>query len=111
MFKNSKLSSYKVEKIIECFCLATKKLLCHNRKTVTMVHFYMSFKPMGQFVGVVELDESFFGPTRSCRLGRGSTKQPVFGIYERDGRIYTELVSNCSAKTLQKIVPVPKALS
>ncbi len=122
MFKNSKLSSYKVEKIIECFCLdidvtKTAQLLCHYRKTInryygTFRHLIHEFqtREMGQFVGVVELDESFFGPTRvrgrpgPRKRGRGSTKQPVFGIYERDGRIYTELVSNCSAKTLQKIV-------
>ena len=108
MFKNSKLSRYKVEKIIECFCLdidATKTaaLLHHNRKTINryygtfrhLIHEYQT-REMDQFVGVVELDESFFGPTRvrgrpgPRKRGRGSTKQPVFGI--------------CSAKTLQKII-------
>jgi len=122
MFKNSKLSRYRVEKIIECFCLdieATKtaQLLRHNRKTInryygTFRHLIHEFQKqqMDQFVGVVELDESFFGPTRvrgrpgPRKRGRGTTKQPVFGIYDRDGRIYTELVSDCSAKTLQKII-------
>ena len=122
MFNNSKLSRYKVEKILECFCLdidATKtaQLLRHNRKTINryygtfrqLIHEFQT-REMDRFVGVVELDESFFGPTRvrgrpgPRKRGRGSTKQPVFGIYERDGRIYTELVSNCSARTLQKII-------
>jgi len=122
MFKNSKLSRYKVEKIIECFCLdidATKTalLLRHNRKTIN--RYFGLFRQLiqesqkqglEQIVGVVELDESFFGPTRvrgrpsPRKRGRGTTKQPVFGIYERNGRIYTELVSNCSAMTLQKII-------
>jgi transposase len=65
---------------------------------------------MEKFFGVVEVDESFFGPARvrgrpgPRKRGRGSTKQPVFGIYERNGRVYTELVNDCSAKSLQKII-------
>lgn len=63
-----------------------------------------------QIVGVVEVDESFFGPTRirgrpgPRKRGRGTLKQPVFGIYEREGSVYTELVTDCSAKTLQSII-------
>jgi transposase-like protein len=122
MFENSKLSGYRVAKIVECFCLdidasKTAQLLRLNRKTVNryfgtfrhLIHQYQTTE-MAQFVGIVELDESFFGPTRvrgrpgPRKRGRGTTKQPVFGIYERNGRIYTELVSNCSALTLQKII-------
>ena len=122
MFENSKLSSYRVAKIVECFCLdidasKTAQLLRLNRKTVN--RYFGTFRrliqqhqttEMAQFVGIVELDESFFGPNRvrgrpgPRKRGRGTTKQPVFGIYERNGRIYTELVSNCSALTLQKII-------
>ena len=122
MFDNSKLSSYRVAKIVECFCLdidasKTAQLLRLNRKTVNryfgtfrrLIQQYQTTE-MAQFVGIVELDESFFGPNRvrgrpgPRKRGRGTTKQPVFGIYERNGRIYTELVSNCSALTLQKII-------
>ena len=65
---------------------------------------------MDQLVGAIEPNESFFDPTRvrgrsgPRKRGRGTTKQPVFGIHDRDGRIYTELVGDCSSKTLQKIV-------
>ena len=38
------------------------------------------------------------------KRGRGTLKQPVFGIYERNGAVYTELVPDCSAKTLQSII-------
>lgn len=122
MFENSKLSSYRVAKIVECFCLdidasKTAQLLRLNRKTVNryfgtfrrLIQQYQTTE-MAQFVGIVELDESFFGPNRvrgrpgPRKRGRGTTKQPVFGIYERNGRIYTELVTNCSALTLQKII-------
>ena len=122
MFENSKLSSYRVAKNVECFCLdidasKTAQMLRLNRKTVNryfgtfrcLIQQYQTTE-MAQFVGIVELDESFFGPNRvrgrpgPRKRGRGTTKQPVFGIYERNGRIYTELVSNCSALTLQKII-------
>ena len=122
MFKNSKLSRYKVGKIIECFCIdidATKTalLLKLNRKTVN--RYFLAFRRLiylhqvsqkEQILGVVEVDESFFGPTRVCgrpgprKRGRGTLKQPVFGIYEREGAVYTELVTDCSAKTLQAII-------
>jgi len=122
MFKNSKLSRYKVGKIIECFCIdidATKTalLLKLNRKTVN--RYFLAFRRLlhdhqlsqkEQILGVVEVDESFFGPARirgrpgPRKRGRGTLKQPVFGIYERDGLVYTELVTDCSAKTLQAII-------
>ena len=122
MFVNSKLSRYKIGKIIECFCIdidATKTalLLKLNRKTVNryflafrrLIHAYQMAQKQ-QILGVVEVDESFFGPARvrgrpgPRKRGRGTLKQPVFGIYERDGLVYTELVTDCSAKTLQAII-------
>jgi transposase-like protein len=65
---------------------------------------------MRKFVGVVELDESYFGcilkrgVPGAPKKGRGTNKQPVFGIFERNGRVYTEVVSDCSSKTLQSII-------
>ena len=122
MFVNSKLSRYKIGKIIECFCIdidATKTalLLKLNRKIVN--RYFLAFRRLihdyqlsqkEQILGVVEVDESFFGPARirgrpgPRKRGRGTLKQPVFGIYERDGVVYTELVADCSAKTLQAII-------
>ena len=58
---------------------------------------------------MVEVDESFFGPSRvrgrpgPRKKDLGTLKQPVFGIYERDSLVYTEIVTDCSAKTLQDI--------
>jgi len=31
-------------------------------------------------------------------------KTAVFGIFERDGKVYTQIVSNCSKATLQGII-------
>ena len=122
MFINSKLSKYKIKKIIKCFCIdidasKTAQLLKLNRKTIN--RYFNAFRTLiyqhqcaekKQFIGVVEVDESFFGAARlrgrpgPRKRGRGTLKQPVFGIYERNGRVYTELVSNCSAATLQGII-------
>jgi transposase len=51
--------------------------------------------------GKIEADESYFGGKRKGNRGRGAhNKQPVFGILERNGRVYTAVIENVSAKTL-----------
>ena len=56
--------------------------------------------------GVVEVDESFFGARRvKGRRGRGAYgRTVVFGIFERQGHVYTEIVPDCSKPTLQGII-------
>ena len=59
------------------------------------------------FGGEVEVDESyFFGGRRSKgRRGRGAAgKTIVFGIFQRNGQVYTELVPDCRKPTLQTII-------
>lgn len=51
--------------------------------------------------GKIEADESYFGGKRKGNRGRGAfNKQAVFGILERDGKVYTAVVDNVSAETL-----------
>jgi transposase-like protein len=56
------------------------------------------------------VDESYFGARRKrgyrgkLKRGRGTLKQPVFGIFKRNGRVYTEIVPNCKKPTLQAII-------
>lgn len=51
--------------------------------------------------GLVEADESYFGGKRKGNRGRGAfNKQAVFGILERDGRVYTAVIDDVSAETL-----------
>jgi len=63
---------------------------------------------MKKFVGEVEVDGSYFGPRRvkgkSTKRGRGIHRQPVFGIYERNGRVYTEINPDCERKTPRAII-------
>ena len=54
------------------------------------------------FRGSAEVDESYFGPRRvKGKVGRGAGKKtPVFGIFKRKGKVYTEVVPDCSKATL-----------
>ena len=58
------------------------------------------------FAGEVELDESYFGARRvRGKRGRGASgKTPVFGLLKRNGKVYTEIVPDCSKATLQAII-------
>lgn len=66
--------------------------------------------------GEVEFDESYFGARRKrgfqgkLKRGRGTLKQPVFGLFKRKGRVLTEIVPDCKKKTLQALIlgPVSK---
>lgn len=58
------------------------------------------------FSGQIECDESYFGSRhQKGKRGRGAeNKHIVFGIYKRNGKVYTEIVKNVKAKTLQAII-------
>ena len=63
-----------------------------------------------KLLGRVEVDESYFGVKRhrgyrgKLKRGRGALKQPVSGVFERDGRVYTEIVPDCKRLTLQAVM-------
>ena len=56
--------------------------------------------------GEIEVDESWFGTRRvKGKRGRGAYgKTIVFGIFKRQGRVYTEIVPDCSKNTLQGVI-------
>ena len=122
MLIRAKISKYKLKKIIKYFCadiLASKtsKLIGINRNTIN--RYYNIFRvlihiaqvnDLIKIFGKAEVDESYFGASRikgnhaKLKRGRGTTKQPVFGILERNGKVYTEIVPDCKKKTLQDII-------
>ncbi len=63
--------------------------------------------------GEVEVDESYFGARRvRGKKGRGAAgKTIVFGILERQGKIYTEIVPDASKKQLQAAIRGKVALT
>lgn len=58
------------------------------------------------FAGEVEVDESYFGAKRiRGKRGRGARgKTIVFGIFQRNGFVYTEIVPNVQQRTLQRVI-------
>lgn len=123
LIKYSKLSDFRIKKILKCFCLdltakQTSELLSINRNTIN--HYYNVFRQniyqnqieaLRKFKGNIEVDESYFGPRRlrgrhhpKSKRGRGTHKQPVFGVYERNSHVYTEIIPNCKKRTLHAII-------
>ncbi len=58
------------------------------------------------FTGEVEIDESYFGARRvRGKRGRGAGgKTPVVGLLKRGGKVFTEIVENCSKQALMPII-------
>jgi len=58
------------------------------------------------FSGQVEVDESYFGARRAKgKRGRGAYgKTIVFGIFKRNGNVYTEIVPDTSKNSLQRVI-------
>jgi len=118
MYKYSKLSQYKIKKILKLFCadtLSTKtaELLELNRKTVDRYYnifreqiFDYSKQQVSKLGGEFEVDENYFGAHRvRGKRGRGAAgKTPVFGILKRDGKVYVSVVKDCSKKSLMPII-------
>ena len=56
--------------------------------------------------GEIERDESYFGPRRiRGKRGRGSyQKTIVFGLKQRQGKVYTQVIKNCSQKAIITLI-------
>ena len=51
--------------------------------------------------GSIEVDKSYFGSTRKGKRGRGAAgKVAVFGILQRGGKVYTQIIADASARHL-----------
>ncbi|MDD3238367.1 MAG: IS1595 family transposase [Candidatus Gastranaerophilales bacterium] len=117
MFKYSKISQYKIKKILFYFsqdltATQTAKIMKLNRKTINKYYqlfrekILQSCESENGFEGELELDESYFGGKHhKGKRGRGSeNKIPVFGILKRNGKVYTQIIPNSSSETLLDIV-------
>lgn len=59
----------------------------------------------GKLSGEIEMDESYFGGRRKGKRGRGAKgKSVVFGLLERNGRVYTRVVEHVSAEELLEVI-------
>lgn len=113
----SRISEAKFREIIRLFSLdieASKiaKICKLNRNTINRILQLLRIRlaeyceDQSPYSGVVEVDESFFGARRvKGKRGRGAYgKTIVFGIFKRNGHVYTEIVPDCSKATLQAVI-------
>ena len=105
MLQKRRISKKQADQILNCFCLdidatRTSFLAGVNRNTANtwFSRFRLAISKFQKaerekLCGIIELDESYFGGVRKrgCpgKRGRGTNKQPVFGILERSGRVYS----------------------
>lgn len=115
---NKGLSEYKIKKIMRHFCeditaSKTAVLLGINRNTINRYYNLFrlkiaasSSKAGSVFSGEIECDESYFGAKRiRGKRGRGAAgKTPVFGLLKRNGKVYVQIVKNCSKDSLMPII-------
>ena len=124
LVKYSKISDYKIKKVLRHFCVdvdATKTayLLGINRNTINRLYkifweaIYRSRIETLQAILLtkeVEFDEAYFGSKRIRskvgihKGGQATWKRPVFGVFERNGEVYTELIPDSSRKSLQQVI-------
>lgn len=116
-YHRSCISEKIIHDVVRCFssdltALQALELTGLNRNTINHLYLglreriFISCKAQRPMFGVVEIDESFFGAHRvKEKRGRGAYgKTAVFGIFECNGQVYTEIVSDSSKATLQGIL-------
>lgn len=117
--KRAKIWTKKTREIIELFSLdipASKLAKIVNLSDNTIedwfnyfreaIYWYCEMERYKLFKGEIEMDESYFWPTRirGKRWRWAGMKTIVFGLLKRNGKVYTEIVPDVKAKTLQKII-------
>ncbi len=116
-FYRSRISEHKFRQIIKLFSQDLQATQIANLTGISRVSINKILKKIRQriaaycetespFMGEVEVDESYFGARRiKGKRGRGAYgKTIVFGIFKRNGKVYTEIVPNASRATLQAVI-------
>jgi len=117
-YNRSRISEKKFREILKYFCYdetASKTAIYTsiNRNTINKIYDqirqkiflalnWQEEKSFGEF----ELDESYFGAKRiRGKRGRGAAgKTPVFGLLKRDGKVFVQIVQNCTREQLMPII-------
>jgi transposase len=117
-YLRSKISERKFRQIVRYFAMDftasdVAQLTGLTRKTVTVIFLRIRQRVAAEceraspYSGCeVEVDESYFGARRvRGKRGRGASgKTIVFGIFKRNGCVYTEVVPDCRKRTLQAVI-------
>ena len=116
-YRRSRISERRFRRLIRCFCedltaTQTARLTGLSRRSVNSIFLKIrrrlaeECEAQSPYSGVVEIDESYFGPQRvKGKKGRGAGgKTAVFGVFQRGENVYTKIVPNCAKPTLQKVI-------
>ena len=119
--KRARISAAKIREVVHYFAIDLTALQAAalsglNRNTVNRLYralrerMLLACEAQRPLFGVVEVDESFFGARRvKGRRGRGAYgKTVVFGIFERHGHVYIEIVSDCSKPNRDEHFAAPR---
>jgi len=115
--KCGKISERKFRKILRYFALDltasdTARLTGVSVRSINNIYIKIRYRLANEsekqtpFSGVIELDESYFGPKRiRGKRGLGAKgKTIVFGILKRDDKVYTEIVPDSSSASLSRVI-------
>jgi len=123
-YRCSKISARKFRQLVRCFALdltasKTTEFTGLTRKSVTMIFLKIRARSAEECARAspfssceVEVDEAYFGARRvRGKRGRGAAgKTIVFGIFKRNGCVYTDIVPDGKKRTLQAIMRGRSAL-
>ena len=116
-YDRSRIAEAKFRQLVRCFVLdftatSTAELTGITVRSVNSIYLKIrrrlaeACEQSSPLQGAVEVDESYFGAQRvRGKRGRGAYgKTIVFGLLKRQGKVYTEIVPDCSKVTLQAII-------
>jgi len=115
-FNRSHISAKKFRQILKLFCkdytaFAVSDTTGISRITINKIYALfrkriLSLINNDLLNNEVEIDESYFGAGRvRGKRGRGAKgKTPVVGLLKRKGRVYTQIIPDCSRRELMPII-------
>ncbi len=116
-YKSSKINESKFRQIIRYFSLDfsasdTARLTGISVRSINTIYIKLRYRLAQEcekhavLAGQIEVDESYFGPKRiRGKRGRGAgSKTIVFGLFKRNGWVYTEIVPDARKRTLQRVI-------
>ena len=117
-YKSSHVSEAKFRVILKMFsedlpALTASVLVSVDKNTTQNIYTHLRLrvvklasKESDKFTGEVEVDESYFGARRvRGKRGRGASgKTPVVGLLKRGGKVYTQIITNCTREQLMPVI-------
>lgn len=116
-YKNSKISEARFRRLVRAFAMDltasdTAELTGFSVRSVNAIflkirrRIALYCEATSPYSGEVELDESYFGARRvRGKRGRGAGgKTIVFGVFKRNGHVFTEIVPDVKKRSLLPVI-------